>query len=227
MRLYIMFVAPPEKEVEWTDTGLEASFRWLARVWHIAQQWRPRIAAGPASSIDLAQLTGPDRAMRRKTHDTIRRVTIDLDLRKQFNTAISAMMELVNDLYAFTKRQESAASSQATAVANEALEALIVMLSPFAPHTAEELWEQFGRPGTLALASWPRYDVDAAKADESVIPVQVNGKVRSRLTVSPDVTDQELERLALADPAVQAYTQGKTVRKVVIAKGRLVSIVVG
>ncbi len=229
LRLYIMFVAPPEKEVEWTDSGLEGSFRWLARVWHIAQLWRPRLAKEVAAGAALNPhgLTEAERAIRRKTHDTIRRVTLDIETRQQFNTAISAMMELVNDLYAFTKRHEEAPSPQAGIVVGEALGALIVMLSPFAPHTAEELWEQFGHTGTLAAARWPDYDQEAAKLEEIVIPIQVNGKVRSRLTVSPGISDEELEKLALADTAIQPYTQGKTIRKVVIAKGRLVSIVVG
>jgi leucyl-tRNA synthetase len=225
LRLYVMFVAPPEKEVEWTDSGLEGSFRWLHRVWHIAQQWRPRVAAGGVR-LDPSTLNAAERALRRKTHDTIRRVTIDIDVRKQFNTAISAMMELVNDLYAFTKAQEAGPTPGGLAVVKEALEALIVMLSPFAPHTAEELWEQYGHTGTLSAVRWPQYDVEAARAEEIVIPVQVNGKVRSRLTVPPDIADVELQQLALADPAVQSYTRDKTVRKVVIAKGRLVSIAV-
>jgi len=225
LRLYVMFVAPPEKEVEWSDSGLDGSLRWLHRVWHIAQDWRPRVLSAPP--LDVSTLDAADRALRRKTHDTIRRVSLDIDVRKQFNTAISAMMELVNDLYAFTKRQESEPTGQAAAVAREALESLMVMLAPFAPHTAEELWEQFGHGGTLATAAWPQYDVEAARAEEIVIPIQVNGKLRSRLTVAPDITDAELEQRALADPAVQPYTQGKTVKKVVIAKGRLVSIVVG
>jgi leucyl-tRNA synthetase len=225
LRLYVMFVAPPEKEVEWSDTGLDGSFRWLYRVWHIAQEWRPRVLSAPP--LETAVLDATERAIRRKTHDTIRRVSLDIDVRKQFNTAISAMMELVNELYAFTKRQESEPTGHAAAVAKEALESLIVMLAPFAPHTAEELWEQFGHGGTLATATWPQYDSEAAKSEEIVIPVQVNGKVRSRLTVPPDITDAELQALALADPAIQPYTQGKTVKKVVIAKGRLVSIVVG
>jgi leucyl-tRNA synthetase len=225
LRLYVMFVAPPEKEVEWSDSGLDGSFRWLARVWHVAQQWRP--ALGLAPSIDVATLTAAERAIRRKTHDTIRRVTLDVDVRKQFNTAISAMMELVNELYAFSKEQEATPSRQANAVVKEALETLIVMMSPFAPHTAEELWEQFGHPGTLSSARWPTYDTEAAKAEEIVIPVQVNGKVRARLTVAPTVSGQELEQLALAHPAVLPYIQGKTVRRVVIATGRLISVVVG
>jgi leucyl-tRNA synthetase len=226
LRLYVMFVAPPEKEVEWNDSGLDGSYRWLFRVWQIAQQWRAAAASG-RGSIEAAALTADDRALRRKTHDTIRRVTADVDVRQQFNTAISAMMELVNDLYAYTKRQEADRSAQAPLVVKEALDSLIVMLSPFAPHTAEELWEQFGHSGTLAAARWPVFDAEAAKAEEIVIPVQVNGKLRGRLTVPPDIGDAELEKLALAEPAVQPYVQGKTVKKTVIAKGRLVSIVVG
>ncbi|MBA3270331.1 MAG: class I tRNA ligase family protein, partial [Acidobacteria bacterium] len=206
-------------------TGLDGSFRWLYRVWHIAQEWRPR--ALTASPMTTTTLEASERALRRKTHDTIRRVTLDADVRKQFNTAISAMMELVNDLYAFSKRQDSEPTPQAAAVAKEALESLIVVLSPFAPHTAEELWEQFGHAGSLSAATWPRYDAAAARAEEIVIPVQVNGKLRSRLTVSPDLDDAELETLALADAAIQPYTQGKIIKKVVIAKGRLVSVVVG
>jgi leucyl-tRNA synthetase len=225
LRLYVMFVAPPEKEVEWNDSGLDGSYRWLFRVWQIAQQWR-QAAAGAKGPIDVAALTSDDRALRRKTHDTIRRVTGDIEIRKQFNTAISAMMELVNDLYAYTKRQETERSGQAAAVAREAIESLIVMLAPFAPHTAEELWEQYGHAETLAAATWPAFDAEAAKAEEIVIPVQVNGKLRGRLTVAPDVNDGDLERLALAEPSVQPYVQGKTIRKVVIAQGRLVSIVV-
>ncbi|HXG88625.1 MAG TPA: leucine--tRNA ligase [Vicinamibacterales bacterium] len=225
LRLYVMFVAPPEKEVEWSDSGLDGSFRWLARVWHIAQHWKAQVSA--ATPLDAAALSAADRAVRRKTHDTIRRVTTDIDVRKQFNTAISAMMELVNDLYAYTKLQEAEPSPQAAAVAKEAIEGLIVMLSPFAPHTAEELWEEYGHRGTLAVVSWPAFDAAAAQAEEIVMPVQVNGKLRSRLTVSPEIADAELEQLALADVAVKPYTEGKTIKKVVIAKGRLVSIVVG
>jgi leucyl-tRNA synthetase len=225
LRLYVMFVAPPEKEVEWTDSGLEGSFRWLHRLWHIAQEWRSRAVAA-SGTLEHASLTAQERGVRRKTHDTIRRVSIDIDVRKQFNTAISAMMELVNDLYAFTKAQEAEPTPGAALVAREAIEALIVMLSPFAPHTAEELWEQYGHEGTLSATRWPDYDAEAAKAEEIVIPVQVNGKVRARVTVSPDISDAELERVALAEPTLQPYTRDKTVRKVVIAKGRLVSIVV-
>ncbi|MGE3189403.1 MAG: class I tRNA ligase family protein, partial [Vicinamibacterales bacterium] len=224
LRLYVMFVAPPEKEVEWTDSGLDGSFRFLARVWRLAEQWRRAAAPGDAVP-DQAALPAAERAIRRKTHDTIRRVTADIDVRKQFNTAVSAMMELVNDLYLFTEAAGATPSPAAAAVAREALEALIVMLSPFAPHTAEELWERYGHAGGLSAATWPVFDPEVAKAESVVIPVQVNGKVRARITAAPDAPDAELEAMALE--AVQAHVAGKTVRKVVVARGRLVSVVVG
>ena len=224
LRLYAMFVAPPEKEVEWSDSGLEGSFRFLARVWRAADQWREQVVASGGGPIDHASLTAAERGMRRKTHDTIRRVTQDIDVRQQMNTAVSAMMELVNELYLFTDKGER--SPQAAKVAREAIEALIVMLSPFSPHTMEELWQMYGHAEGLAGASWPAFDATVAKAEELEIPVQVNGKLRGRVTVAPDIDDQALEALALADPHVQAHIAGKTIRKVVIAKGRLVSVVV-
>ena len=225
LRLYVMFVAPPEKEVEWSDAGLDGSFRWLARVWRVAEHWRE--AALAAAPLDTATLVADERAMRRKTHDTIRRVTADIDTRKQMNTAVSAMMELVNDLYLFTDAQRGAPTAQGAAVAREAIESLVVLVSPFAPHTAEEIWERYAHAGTLAAAHWPAVDEAAARAESIVVPVQVNGKVRGRIAVSPDAADAELERLALADPSVQPHLVGKTVKRVVVAKGRLVSVVVG
>ncbi len=151
-------------------------------------------------------------------------------------------MELVNELYAFSEQTVTGGPghrgdedvehagdmerAETIAVVREALEALVLMLAPFAPHTAEELWCMLGYQDGLSAASWPVFDAEVAKADELTIPVQVNGKVRSRLTVPAATPESELERLALADPAVQAHISGKTVQKVVVAKGRLVSIVV-
>ena len=223
LRLYVMFVAPPEKEVEWADTGLEGSFRFLARVWRIADQWRAE-ASKASGSIDHATLSGAERALRRKTHDTIKRVTVDLDVRQQMNTAVSAMMELVNELYAFTEKGER--SAQAARVVREAIESLIVMLSPFAPHTMEELWQLYGHGDGIGAARWPAFDDEVAKAEELEIPVQVNGKLRAVVKVAPAIADAELERIALADANVQAHIAGKKVKKVVIVKSRLVSIVV-
>ncbi len=223
LRLYVIFVAPPENQMEWSDSGLRGIAAFLARVWRLVDQWRPAITSDPGSPIpDPGALTGAERAVRRKTHDTIRRVTIDIEQRQQLNTAVSAMMELVNSLYAF----EDKAGPHSVPVVREAIEALVRILSPFAPHTCEELWEMLGHRGGLTKATWPEFNAEVAKAEEIVIPVQVNGKVRSRLTVPAESTEKEVEEMALADPAVMAHLAGKQVKKVVVAKGRLVSLVV-
>ena len=242
IRLYVMFVAPPEKEIEWTDAGLEGSFRFLARVWRLVDQLAETVGGDGIPGPGELELNEGERALRRKTHETIRRVTIDLDPRVHLNTAVSGLMELVNELYAFCGRtgclrvgRESedpgtvgTIEREATvAVLKEALEALVLMLSPFAPHMAEELWERLGHRGSVVGAGWPSFEESVAKAEEIVVPVQVNGKLRARLTVSADASDDELRELALADPQVMKHLEGKTVRKVVVAGGqaRLVSIV--
>jgi leucyl-tRNA synthetase len=252
LRLYVMFVAPPEKEIEWTDAGLEGSFRFLARVWRLVDQLSAAFAGKEIPAVGDLALDDGERALRRKTHETIRRVTLDLDPRVHLNTAVSAQMELVNELYAFCNRAgivrvgrdsddaQAAGSNQGMAtratlrpatlaVLKEAVEALVLMLSPFAPHMCEELWEHLGHSGGVVSAGWPTFDEAVAKADEIVVPVQVNGKLRSRLTVPADSTDDALRESALADPLVIKYLEGKTVRKTVVAGGqgsKLVSIVV-
>ena len=234
LRLYEMFVAPPEKEIEWTDSGLEGSFRFLARVWRLVEPMADRLRE--AARIEAPALDAGERAMRRKTHDTIKRVSTDLDPRVHLNTAISALMELVNELYVFCDKAgcgPSARSAEAAAVRpetlsvlREAMEALVLMLSPFTPHVAEELWERLGHDDGLAAARWPDFDPAVAQAETFVVPVQVNGKVRARLSVEAGQSDAELEAAALADPLVQGHLAGKTVAKVVVARGRLVSVVV-
>jgi leucyl-tRNA synthetase len=242
LRLYVIFVAPPEKEVEWTDSGIEGSFRFLARVWRVVDHWCETVGGEGIAPPQQASLNPAERSLRRKTHDTIRRVTADIEQRQQLNTAVSALMELVNELYAFSEQTVTGAPghradedvehagdaerSETIAVVREASEALVLMLSPFAPHTAEELWCMLGYQDGLTSASWPSFDAEVARAEEITVPVQVNGKVRSRLTVPASTSESELEALALADPAVKAHTAGKTVQKVVVAKGRLVSVVV-
>jgi leucyl-tRNA synthetase len=241
LRLYVMFVAPPEKEIEWTDAGLEGSWRFLARVWRLVDQLAETIGGEGIPSPAQLELNDAERALRRKTHDTIRRVTVDLDPRVHLNTAVSALMELVNELYAFCARTESLRIGQqadedvskigtveraaTVAVLKESVEALVLMISPFTPHMAEELWELLGHADGIVKAGWPVFDEAVAKADEIVVPVQINGKVRSRLTVPADTSDEQLRELALADPQVVKHLEGKTVKKVVVAGGRLVSIV--
>ncbi len=237
LRLYVMFVAPPEKEVEWSDTGLEGSWRFLARVWRIVEHWSASARQAPTGGVP-ADLSEAERALRRKTHETIGRVTVDIDERIHLNTPVSALMELVNELYAFSDQSElgapggrgeapgPATRAATCAVIRETVEALVLMLSPFAPHTCEELWERLGHAESLVTAPWPAFDPELARHDEIVIPVQVNGKLRGRLTVPADVADDRLRELALADAAVQAHVAGRTVRKVIVAKGKLVSVVV-
>ena len=236
LRLYVMFVAPPEKEVEWSDAGLEGSFRFLLRVWRVVDHWAAQASGAPAVA-SVGGYTDAERALRRKTHDTIRRVTVDIEERMHLNTAVSSLMELVNELYAFSETTSSGSPArgewagglerqETLAVLKEAVDALVVMISPFAPHTAEELWHMLGHAEGLTRAPWPAFDAEVAKADEVVVPVQINGKVRTRLTVRAGLSDDELQELALADEVVKSHTAGKTVRKVVIAKGPLVSVVV-
>jgi leucyl-tRNA synthetase len=227
LRLYVMFVAPPEKEVEWSDAGLEGSWRFLARIWRFVDQWCEQIkTAAPVANVDAANFGTAERQLRRKTHETIRRVTTDVEQRIHLNTVVSGLMELVNELYAFGETiQGGTPRPQALTAMREAVEALLIMISPFAPHTAEELWEMTGHSGGIAKATWPSLDETAAKAEEIVVPVQVNGRLRSRLTVAADTPESELRERALADPAVRQHTDGKTIRTVVIAKGKLINVV--
>jgi leucyl-tRNA synthetase len=239
LRLYVAFVAPPEKEIEWSDAGLEGSWRFLGRVWRLVDSLCETIGGDgipPPTAYDLDE---KERALRRKTHEMIKRVTVDLDPRVHLNTAVAAMMELVNELYAFcsasrclplgdTEEKVGAIERPSTiSVLKEAVEALVRMLSPFAPHMCEELWEALGHPDGVVAAGWPDYDEAVAKAEEMVVPVQVNGKLRGRITVPADTNEDRLRELALADPQVRSYVDGHDVKKVVVARGKLVSIVVG
>jgi leucyl-tRNA synthetase len=237
LRMYVMFVAPPEKEVEWSDAGLKGTFSFILRVWRIVDHWAETIGGEgiPGCGPDC---TESERALRRKTHQTIQRVTVDIGERMHLNTAVSSLMELVNELYAFSDATEHGAPTRAeppvgrverpqtVAVLREAIDALVLMISPFAPHTAEELWEMLDHPEPLANARWPVFDAEVAKEDEVVVPVQINGKVRARVTARADASEDELRELALADGIVRNHTAGKTIRKVVVAKGPLVSVVV-
>jgi leucyl-tRNA synthetase len=242
LRLYVTFVAPPEKEIEWTDAGLEGSFRFLARVWRIVDQLAETIGGAGIPGPGELELNDGERALRRKTHDTIRRVTLDLDPRVHLNTAVSALMELVNELYAFCSQSNCIRVGRTAedpefvgglerpatiAVLKETVESLVLMLSPFAPHMSEELWEMLGHRGGIVAAGWPQYQESVARPDLIVVPVQVNGKLRARLSAAAEATDDELKDMALKDSQVLKHLDGKSVRKVVVAGGatRLISIV--
>ena len=244
LRLYEMFVAPPEKEIEWTDAGLEGSSRFLFRVWRLVTSLCERIKLVDVPADQLADFTDKERALRRKTHSTIQRISLSLDPRVHLNTVVSALMELVNELYAFC--EESGLKTKArhfktaddlsvgdrtvklteAAVLKEAIEALVLMLAPFTPHLAEELWERLGHRDGVTKGGWPSFDLDVARQDEIIVPIQINGKVRVRMKTSAGTSDETLRTLALDDPQVRAYTDGKKVERVVVAGGKLVSIVV-
>jgi leucyl-tRNA synthetase len=236
LRLYVMFVAPPEKDVEWSDSGLEGAFRFLSRVWRIADHLIPAVASAPA--VDGLALDDAERALRRRTHVTIGRVTRDVDPRMHLNTAIAAMMEMVNDLYAFCEarglrpvgRDDEPPAvitrTETSAVLRDAIEALVLLLSPFTPHLSEELWEHLGHADGLVAAGFPVFDAEAAREESIEIPVQVNGKVRGRLTLPADATEAEMQAAAHAAPQIRPHLEGMTVVKTVVANGRLVNIVV-
>jgi leucyl-tRNA synthetase len=210
-RLFELFAAPPEKDMDWTDAGAEGAYRFLGRVCRFVT----RSADAPHRQGDPAS----DRRALRKLHQTIRKVTEDFDKRWHFNTSIAALMELINTLH----EEEASLSRDAL---DQILPPLVLMLGPFAPYLAEELWEQLGRAGPVFRQAWPVYDEALAKEDAADVVLQVNGKVRGRIAVRFGAPQEELEKLALADPKTQPFLAGKQVVKVVVVPDKLVNIVV-
>ncbi len=220
-RLFSLFAAPPEKDLDWSEQGVEGAFRFLGRVYRLVAPKSKSIRAAGRIAGDAGEAA---RRIRQVTHRTLKKVTGDIEDRYHFNTAISAVMEMVNFLYLV---EEAAWESTETAPAlREAAEILLLMLSPFAPHVAEELWEKIGNEGLVCLRSWPGVDEEMARAEEILVVVQINGKLRSRITADADATEEEIRSMALADPRVREYTKGKTLKKLVVVPKKLVSIVV-
>lgn len=220
-RLFILFAAPPERELEWSDQGVEGSFRFLNRIWRIVQAFEA-VLAQKVTEYDHSNLSEADKDLRRVLHSSIKKVTNDIETRFNFNTAISTMMELVNALYAY----KEAAKEPNSGLIYEAISDLIKMMSPFVPHITEELWRgAIDANSSVHEQSWPECDEEALKVDNVEIVLQVNGKVRGRLTVPAEVTKEELEKIAMADANVQAHIDDATVRKIICVPGRLVNIV--
>ena len=220
-RLFILFAAPPERELEWSDQGVEGSFRFLNRIWRIVQAFEA-VLAQKVTEYDHSNLSEADKDLRRVLHSSIKKVTNDIETRFNFNTAISTMMELVNALYAY----KEAAKEPNAGLIYEAISDLIKMMSPFVPHITEELWRgAIDANSSVHEQSWPECDEEALKVDNVEIVLQVNGKVRGRLTVLAEATKEELEKIAMADANVQAHIGDATVRKVICVPGRLVNIV--
>jgi leucyl-tRNA synthetase len=223
-RLFILFAAPPERDLDWNDQGVEGCYRFLNRVWRMARRVAAHTAHLPDELAAPYAAQGAALALRRKTHQTIRKVTEDIHDRLHFNTAGAAIMELVNALYQFTVEETRDLPTQQAL--REAVEATTLLLSPFTPHLAEELWQQLGHRGSILQQPWPVYEPRLTQEAEVTVVIQVNGRVRSRLTAPASMAEDDLRAAALGHERIQEWIAGKAIRKVVIVPQKLVNIVV-
>jgi leucyl-tRNA synthetase len=221
-RLFELFAGPPEKDLEWSDQGVEGAYRFLTRLWRFTFEHREALVAA-RSDFSQNELPGDLRNLYRLIHRTIKKVTEDIESRFHFNTAIAAIMELFNALSASV--QDGSKLEMGTPVIKAGLETIITMLYPFVPHVASELWESLDHRGGLDAVSWPKYSEAALEEEQLLIVVQVNGKVRGKITVSADVDQTQIESEALQDQKVRSFLDGKKVQKVIHVPRRLVNIV--
>ncbi len=215
-RLFILFAAPPERDLEWSDTAVEGSYRFLNRVFKYITDNKDKINLD--AKYDVSALTSEDKALRYTLNYSIKKATDDISIRFNFNTAISCVMELVNALYAYNGTND--------ALISEASKDLIIMLAPFVPHITEELWQIVGGEGSVHDQSWVSYDEAALVKDETEIVVQINGKVKDKMMISTGLTDDEIKEAALSNDKIKELTADKQVLKVIVVKGKLVNIVV-
>jgi leucyl-tRNA synthetase len=219
VRLFIMFAAPPEQSLEWSDSGVEGAFRFLKRLWKLVYQ---HVEAGlPANALDKAALTKEQADLRRQLHQTIAKVSDDFGRRFTFNTAIAANMELVNSLYKFNDD-----SGNGRALLQEALEAIVLMLSPIVPHICHQLWQDLGRTEALINTPWPAVDQSALMQDTLEMVVQINGKLRGKISVPAAASNQEIEALALGEEHIARLLEGLTPKKIIVVPKKLVNIVI-
>jgi leucyl-tRNA synthetase len=217
-RLFSLFAAPPERDLEWNDQGVDGAYRFLHRVWAVVYKYH-----GQIRTVQPAGREATGDPLYRKTHLTIKKVTEDIEREFHFNTAIAALMEMVNELYDYTAQ---GVSGDKVPVLRTAIEALILLIAPFAPHVAEELWESLGKTTGVADMAWPSFDAGAIVATEVTVIVQVNGKVRSKITLPAGLPDKDIEAAALAEGKVREYLAGKPPKKVIVVQGKLVNVVV-
>ena len=217
VRLFMMFAAPPEMTLEWSDSGVEGAQRFLRRLWKLTYELNNAGGACSGQSLNANQ-----KQLRRELHKTIAKVSDDMGRRQHFNTAIAAIMELLNHLQ--KAPLESEADRQVLA---ESIDAMVRMLAPITPHICEQLWQELGHQEPLSFADWPAVDESALVEDEKLIVVQINGKVRAKLTVPADASAEQVEQIAFDEEAVQKHTEGKDVRKKIYVPGKILNIVVG
>jgi leucyl-tRNA synthetase len=217
-RLFMMFAAPPEHTLEWSDEGVEGAFRFMKRLWKIVHG---HVQAGPAAAPDVASLNPAQRELRRQVHQTLAKVGDDIGRRRTFNTAIAAVMELLNSLVRFAD-----SSAPGRAVMQEALDLVVLMLSPIVPHAAHAMWRALGHESAIVDEAWPEPDARALALDTVEIVVQVNGKLRGRVPIPAGADEATARAAALADPGVARFVAGQPVRKLVYVPGKLVNVVI-
>ena len=222
-RLFILFAAPPERDLEWSDQGVEGCYRFLNRVWRLVYHYSNKVR-GIEENKEIKLLGKADKELYRLLHATIKKVTEDIEERFNFNTAISAIMELVNGLYDYQEQVDPA--EQNLPLLKEALSKLIVLLAPFTPHIAEELWQGIGKESSVHLESWPEYDPHALVAEEVTVVVQINGKVRDRIRVPAGLKEEELREAVLSREKVAAWLKGQQLIKIIVVPDKLVNLVV-
>jgi len=224
VRMFCLFASPPEKDLEWSDQGVEGSYRFLNRVWRLIVDNLEKLNA--VSACEGANLLSPEmKNLHRKTHQTIKKVTSDIEDRFHFNTAIAAIMELVNEINQFISNNEKK-DDMTWSLVREAVEATVVLLSPVVPHIAEELWHLLGHDQSLIMIPWPTYREEALEEEKRLVVLQVNGKVRSRIEVPVSFSDTEIEAEALADERVKRFINQKPIKKVIVVQKKLVNVVV-
>jgi leucyl-tRNA synthetase len=228
IRMFSLFAAPPEKDLEWSDDGVQGAFRFLNRIWRLVEERAEWLRAARGARWSEGEAEEGVRALRRATHQTIAKVTRDLEDAFHFNTAIAGLMELTGALVRFLETMPSGGASPDGALASdEAVRALVVMLAPFAPHVAEELWELLGGGGSVFRHPWPAADPSLAAEETLEIVVQVNGKLRGRLQVPRGTAAEAVRSLALEERRVRQWIEGHPIRKVIVVPDKLVNIVLG
>jgi leucyl-tRNA synthetase len=220
-RLFMMFAAPPEQSMEWSDDGVQGANRFMKRLWRAVYEHVGRGGTTRSALSKDTALSAAARDMRRLAHQTLAKVTDDYARRRVFNTAVAAVMELMNALAKFSDESESG-----RAVVQEALEFAVIMLSPIVPHAAHALWHELGHKPAVIDVSWPKPDPLALTQDSLELVVQVNGKLRGRVTVANEATEEQIKAAALADPNVTKWLDGKPPKKVIVVRGKLVNVVI-
>ena len=221
-RLYTLFAAPPEKDLEWSEEAIEGSWRFLNRVYRLVERHAEAVGGVKPGMANLESTTAEEKSLLRKLHQTLRRVTSDFETRWHFNSAIALIMEFTNEIYALEPMERTVRPK----VRREILETLTLMLAPMTPHIAEELWEMLGNQKGLSQAAWPKFNEELAREDEVEIPVQVNGKVRGRVTVPVGTKQDDVVRAAQALPAIAQHVNGKRIVKAIFVPDKLLNLVV-